>query len=298
MSRPVVLIGAGGQLAHDLERAWPARRPGDRLIGLSHAEIEVADSDSVRQALFPLEPGLVVNTSAYHRVDEIEDQPERAFAVNAVGVRNLALACRELDAVLVHLSTDYVFSGRLGRPPPHVEDDPVDPPNVYGASKVAGEMLLRQAWRRHFIVRSSGLYGVAGASGKGGNFVETMLRLAGEGRPMRVVADQVLTPTSTAALAEQLVVLCGTEAYGTYHATCQGECSWHRFASEIFAQAGMKVELAAQTTAESGARALRPVYSVLENRALAGLGLDLLPPWQEALAGYLRERQAARAAVG
>jgi dTDP-4-dehydrorhamnose reductase len=237
----------------------------------------------------------VINTAAYHRVDDIEDQPERAFAVNATGVRNLAVVCRELEATLVHISTDYVFSGRLGRP--HREDDPVDPLNVYGVSKVAGEMLLRQAWPRHFIVRSCGLYGVTGSAGKGGNFVETMLRLAADGRPLRVVDDQVLTPTSTAVLAEQLAALCRTEAYGTYHATCQGECSWHGFAAEIFTRAGLQVQLSGQTTAEAGSRALRPSYSVLENRALDRLGLDVLPPWEEALARYLRERESVGARV-
>ncbi len=287
----VLLIGANGQLGHDVRRVWPIERPSDELVCLDHGQIEVADLVSVRAAVGAARPDLVVNTAAYHRTDEVESQPERAFAVNAVGARNLALACREADAVLMHLSTDYVFGGR--KPTPYVEDDPVDPINVYGVTKAAGEMLVRATWPRHFVVRSSGLYGVAGSSGKGGNFVETMLRLAREGRPIRVVDDQTLTPTPTRELARQLAVLAGTERHGTYHATCQGEASWHAFAAEIFHQAGLSPALSSQSTAESGAAAPRPHYSVLDNRALRRAGIDVLPDWRDGLAGYLAERQTA-----
>jgi dTDP-4-dehydrorhamnose reductase len=286
--RTVLLIGGGGQLAHDLRRTWEAGLPDERLVSLTHADLEVGDTEAVARALVRFEPSLVINTSAYHRVDEAESRPERAFLVNAVGPRNLALACREVDAVLVHFSTDYVFSGRSARP--YVEDDCPDALNVYGASKAAGEMLVRHGWRRHFIVRTSGLYGVAGASGKGGNFVETMLRLARSGQPVRVVHDQVLTPTHTVALAARVIELVATDAYGTYHATCGGECSWYEFAAEIFRQMSVTPRLEPQTTAESGARARRPAYSVLENRALQALGIDAMPPWEEALSAYLAAR--------
>jgi dTDP-4-dehydrorhamnose reductase len=291
VSRRVVIVGGTGQLAHDLRLAWDERRPGDVLVSLSHDQIEVSDQESVRSALRPIEPHLVVNTSAYHKVDVVEDDPDLALAVNALGVRNLAIACRELDATLVHVSTDYVFAGDARTP--RVERDPVAPVNVYGVSKAAGEMLLRFLWERHFIVRSSGLYGLAGSSGKGGNFVETMLRLAGESRPIRVVDDQVLTPTGTAPLAAQIVELAATDRYGTYHATCQGACSWYEFAAEIFRQAGLSPTLLPQTTAQSGARARRPACSVLENRALHELGLDRLPSWQDSLSAYLGSRTAA-----
>lgn len=286
----VVVVGSKGQLAHDLIPAWGRRRPVDHLVGLTHADVQVESMASVRSALERRRPDLVINTAAYHRVDEVEDEPEQAFMVNAVGVRNLALGCRELDATLLHVSTDYVFSGRSRRP--YTEVDPVDPVNVYGVSKVAGEMILRFSLPKHFIVRSSGLYGTAGSSGKGGNFVETMLRLAATGQPIKVVDDQVLTPTPTRALAEQIVELASTDRYGTYHATCEGECSWHEFAAEIFRQASLQPVLRAQTTAESGARAIRPAYSVLENRGLKELGLDRMPHWREGLASYLAARPA------
>src|SRR5438132_616952 len=221
----VLLIGRRGELANDIGLVWQDERPGDRLIGLSHAELEVADAAAVRQAVLGCDPALVINTSAHHRVDAVEDDVDRAFQVNATGARNLAVACREADAVLLHVSTDYVFSGSGGLP--YVEDDPVEPLNVYGVSKAAGEMMIRASWPKHFIVRTSGLYGVAGSSGKGGNFVESMLELASLGKPIRVVSDQVLTPTGTRPLVQQLAALSRTSTYGTYHATCNGECSWY-----------------------------------------------------------------------
>ena len=279
----IALIGSNGQLAQDL--APVLEESGHAVTGLTHAQtrlpepcggqVEVAELDSVRSALAQARPEVVINTSAYHKVDEVEENPNKAFAVNAVGPRNLALVCRDLNAVLVHMSTDYVFSGRKGRP--YVEDDPVDPVNIYGVSKAAGEMALRYLWPRHFIVRVSGLYGKAGSSGKGGNFVELMLRLAREGKPIKVVNDQTLTPTSTRAVARQIAALIETDAYGTYHATCQGECTWYEFAAEIFRAAGVAADLSAQTTAQSGAKAMRPRYSVLENEGLNTLGIDLMP---------------------
>jgi dTDP-4-dehydrorhamnose reductase len=290
VTRPALLIGGNGQLGTDLRLRWEADRPREALVCLTHADVEVTDLDGVRAVMHRHRPVIVINTSAYHQVDMAERHPERAFEVNALGPRNLAIACGEVDALLVHFSTDYVFSGGAGRP--YTEDDRPDAVNVYGVSKVAGEMLVRQTWPRHLIVRTSGLYGIAGSSGKGGNFVETMLRLASAGRPIRVVNDQVLTPTSSAALALQVLRLLEAGASGTYHATCQGECSWYEFAAEIFRQAGLRTDLASQTTAESGAVARRPGYSVLRNRGVQNLGVDLMPEWPDALSAYLAARSS------
>ncbi|MBO0727968.1 MAG: dTDP-4-dehydrorhamnose reductase [Acidimicrobiaceae bacterium] len=283
--RTVVVVGAAGQLGSDLLEVWRRERPQDRLVELTHAELEVADLESVRRVLLPEGPQLVLNVAAYNLVDQAETDAKTAFEVNAIGPRNVALVVEELGAVIVHISTDYVFSGAGRRP--YIEDDPVDPGSVYGASKAAGEMLVRATTSRHFLVRTSGLYGVAGARGKGGNFVDTMLRLAAEGRPIRVVDDQVLTPTCTTDLAGQILLLTETRAYGTYHATCQGECSWYAFAAEIFRQAGLNASLEPQSTAEAGRPAARPPYSVLENRGLRELGIDVMPGWREALEHYL-----------
>jgi dTDP-4-dehydrorhamnose reductase len=191
----------------------------------------------------------------------------------------------------MHISTDYVFDG--AKRAPYVETDAPNPLSAYGASKLAGELLIRAAWPKHYIVRTCGLYGRAGASGKGGNFVNTMLRLAREGKPIRVVGDQICTPTATADLAAQLALLIETRAWGTYHATSAGGCAWSAFAAEIFRLAAARGLIAAApavtaiSSAEFGAPARRPPYSVLENRALADLGLDRMRPWQDALAGYI-----------
>ncbi len=288
-NRPVLVLGSSGQLAHDLLQLWPQRQPADRLVALSHREIEVSDADSVRRALEAVSPRLVLNTTAYNRVDDAEANPGAAFAVNAAGALNVARACRDLDAVLMHFSTDYVFSGQHERRP-HAEADPVDPLSVYAASKAAGEMLVRQTLDEHYIVRSSGLYGVVGSSGKGGNFVETMLRLASQGGQIRVVDDQVLTPTPTWALAGQAISLAATGAYGTYHATCAGECSWFEFAGAIFRQSGLDVRLEPQSSQAAGYPARRPPYSVLSNSKLEELGIYELPDWRAGLAGYLERR--------
>lgn len=291
----MAIIGGDGQLGRDLRACWPQRHPEDTVVSLDHGTISVEGAEGVLEALTRVRPDLVVNTAAYHKVDLVESTAERAFEVNALGARNVARACQELGAACVFISTDYVFSGRLGRP--HQETDPIDPPNVYGASKASGEMLVRLACERHFIVRSCGLFGVHGASGKGGNFVETMLRLAATGQPIRVVDDQVLTPTPTAALAEQLAALIDTRSYGTYHATCQGECSWYDFAAEIFRQEGLAPDLTPQSSAQAGSAARRPSYSVLDNVALRELGIDHMPDWQHGLSTYLTERRRRASSV-
>ena len=283
----VVLIGAKGQLGSDLTLILKTN--GYEVVSLTHANVEVTDMGSIRSTLIPAQPDVVINTAAYHKVEEAEGNPAQAFAVNTIGPRNLALVCRDMELPLVHFSTDYVFSGLKGSP--YVESDPVDPANIYGVSKAAGEMVLRYLWPRHFIVRTSGLYGKVGSSGKGGNFVERMLQLAREGKSIKVVNDQILTPTSTHALALQIEALIKTDAYGTYHATCQGECTWYDFAVEIFRRAGLNSQLSPQTTTQSGVQVKRPPYSVLENANLKCIGIDLMPSWQDALQSYLTERK-------
>jgi dTDP-4-dehydrorhamnose reductase len=288
----VAVIGAGGQLAHDLlHHCW---QQGSDLecTGLTHSEVEVADYASVEAALKQVRPEAVINTAAFHQLESCEADPQRAFEVNTRGAQNLALACHARGVRLVHMSTDYVFSGAKGSP--YEEGDYPDPLNAYGASKAAGETFVRQHCPEHLIIRSSALYGVAGSSGKGGNFVQTMLRKARAGEEVRVVDDQVTSPTSTLALARQIVALLGTANSGTFHAVCHGACSWYEFAAEIFRQAGIAANLRAQSTSESGSRVRRPTYSVLRNTRLEQLGLDMMSTWQQALAEYLAQT-AARA---
>jgi dTDP-4-dehydrorhamnose reductase len=229
--------------------------------------------------------------SAFHQVDVCETEPEMSFAVNATGAYNLACLAADLDFTLVHFSTDYVFDGRSRNPYP--EDALPNPLSVYGTSKLAGEFLVHNFCPRHFVIRTTGLYGVAGAMGKGGNFVETMIRLGKSGKPLRVVNDQVMTPTATADLAAAIASLLqkeGKVGYGLYHVTSAGECSWYQFAAKIFALCGMDVDLSPQTTAEAGYQARRPAYSVLGHGRWLAAGLEELRPWPEALADYLRAK--------
>jgi len=291
----IALIGANGQLGGDLAKVL---RPVHDLIPLTHADIEVTARESVDAMMQTHRPDLVMNMAAFHKVDACEEQIEPTFAVNTYGVRNLALACRAYDAALLHMSSDYVFGGDKTRATPYVETDPPAPINVYGIAKLAGEYFIRYLMDRYFILRVTGLYGVAGSSGKGGNFVELMLRLAKEGKSIRVVDDQRMTPTYTVDLARQIAELIETEHYGLYHATNQGSCTWYEFAAEIFRQSGLTPSLGKAKTGDFGEKATRPAYSVLENTALQSIGLDRMRPWQESLAAYLAERLQVREQKG
>ena len=278
-----LLIGSGGQLGHDLRRVWSGE-----LIALSHQEIDVSDREQVLAVIGKEKPDLVINAAAYHRVDEIEEELARAFAVNAIGAKHVADAARQIDAAVLWISTDYVFDGEKGSA--YVESDLPCPLNAYGASKLAGEQLVRQSNPRHFVVRSSSLFGLAGASGKGGNFVETMLRKARAGDELRVVDDQVASPTCTLDLARKLQELAQTERYGLYHVTNSGQTSWYGFAAKIFELAGLEPSLTPISSNELSAPARRPRCSVLANRALEGAGVAPARSWEEALADYLQEK--------
>jgi dTDP-4-dehydrorhamnose reductase len=278
------VLGATGQLGTDLLKTlidWD-------LIPLSHSDLDVCDFIYTRKVLSDARPNIVINTVAFTRVDDCEEEVSKAFWVNAFAVRNLAEVCADLNCMLMHISTDYVFGGE--KRTPYTEDDTPNPLNVYGVSKLAGEYFVRNICPKHFIIRTSGLYGVAGSSGKGGNFVETMIRLAKERKPIRVVTDQVLTPTYTRDLAEKIKELLTTEAYGLYHITNSGHCSWYEFAAKIFVLLGLKPDFGPTTSAEFGAKAKRPAYSVLAHERLKRLGLDDLRPWPEALEAYLKEK--------
>ncbi len=281
----ILLIGAKGQLAQDLTRSLTK----DEVTSVSHQELEICDAASVQALMEGARPHCIINTAAFHRVDDCEDQAEKAFAVNSAGAYNLARAAQRIGAVLAHFSTDYVFDGT--KCSPYVETDRPGALSIYAMSKLAGEWAVQQYCEKYFLVRTCGLYGVAGSTGKGGNFVERMLRLASEGQQIRVVNDQVLTPTSTRDLAEKLVPLIHTNQYGLYHMTNTGECAWHEFAREIFRQAGLTPHLEPTTTEAFGSKARRPPYSVLDNYALRAAGLSDFRPWQEALADYLAERK-------
>ena len=280
----VAVLGGNGQLGTDLVRAFAEN--GDEVVSLSHVEIEVATLPSVREALGRAQPAVIVNTTAMHHVENCEIEPEKAFAVNAVGARNVATVARDLGAALIHVSTDYVFDGEKNSP--YEEDDSPRPLNVYGNSKLAGEYFVRCVLDRHFVVRTSGLYGKSPCRAKGGrNFVDLMLKLAKERGEVRVVDSEWVTPTSTRELARQIVALSRSDAYGLYHATAEGACSWFEFAREIFAMTNTPVSLKVAGANEFPAKVPRPKYSVLENRGLKIQGLNTFWTWQEGLREYL-----------
>lgn len=283
------VLGALGQLGRDL----CPRLSGD-VVALNRERLDLTRPETIRPALEALRPDVFINCAAYNFVDQAEAEPEAAFAANAWGVRMLAQACRDLNCVLMHFSTDYVFGLDATRRTPYAETDAPGPVSVYGLSKLAGEYVVRAICPRHFVVRTCGLYGVHGSGGKGTNFVETMLRIAGQGKPLRVVADQTLTPSYTADVAAASAALVQTDRYGLYHLTNRGACSWFEFAGAIFELAGTNADLGPTTSQAYAAPAPRPGYSVLANTAYDALGLPPPRPWREALAAYLEERRARK----
>ncbi len=285
----IAVIGSTGQLGTDLVRVFSSYPSKFDLHALTHSEIEICDHESTREILKGINPDVVINTAAYHRTDECEDNPEKAFSVNAIAVRNLAQICDDLNCTLIHISTDYVFDGGKGKP--YVEDDLPNPLNVYGVSKLAGEYFVRDICSKHYVIRVASLFGVAGASGKGGNFVETMIRLAKEGKPIRVVDDVVMSPTYTKELAEKIKDMVEYDPpFGIYHITNEGQCSWFEFANAIFELMELKPQVTPVSIEEMGHKAKRPKYSVLENGNLKRTGIKDMSHWKEALRAYLVEK--------
>ena len=280
----IAVIGANGQLGQDAVQAFVAN--GDEVSRLTHADIELASVDSTSQCLRALHPDLIVNTAAMHLVEKCELDAAKAFSVNALGAANLALIARELNAALMHVSTDYVFDGKKAAP--YEEADAPCPLNVYGNTKLSGEYFVRSIVEKHFVVRTSALYGHSPCRAKGGlNFIELMLKLARERDTIRVVNSETVTPTATADLARQMVVLSRSGSFGLYHATAEGSCTWYDFAKEVFALAGIKINLQVAGPNEFPAKVARPQYSVLENRELKRRGLNAFRLWQESVAEYV-----------
>jgi len=285
----VAVIGANGQLGSSLVKELGRREIA--FVGFTRPEVDVTDLALVESALDKHRPTVVINTAAYHKVDLCEDTPGETFLVNAVGTRNVVTACRKISAIPVYISSDYVFDG--AKRAPYNEDDHARPLSVYGAGKLAAEWMAQIGSPRFFVVRSTGLYAVGGASGKGGNFIETMLKLASGGKTIKVVADQILTPTYAVDLASRICDLIATEEYGVYHMTNTGEVSWHDFAGKIFSLSNIDADLHPTTTADFGARAARPLYSVLDNAHMRVIGIEEMRPWEDALVDYLEERNHA-----
>ncbi len=278
----VAVIGSTGQLGQDLMRAF-----GEEAVGFSHQDLDVTDGVGVASRIYSLEPDWVLNTAAFHRVDDCEINPALAFASNALGALNVARAAAAVGAGVVFFSTDYVFGGQdRERSHPYKESDAPQPINIYGISKAAGEQLVMQANERHIVVRSAGLYGTA-TSRKGWTFPELMINKARTDGFVRVVTDQALSPTFTADLARKTKELVEKEATGLFHLTNAGECSWFEFAKGVFDLAGVEVKMEPIQTDQTQRRARRPSYSAMTTARLEEVGLSPLRPWKEALGAYL-----------
>ena len=271
-------IGANGQLASDILRLW--KDPAVTVLPATRREADVTDAGAVEALLQSQRPDAVVNTAAFHNMAACEDDPATALRENILGGWNVARAAAVVGARVYQISTDYVFDGEARTP--YLEDAPRRAVNVYGAAKIATEDMVRQANPAAAIVRVSGLFGLAGSAGKGGNFIETMLRLGRAGGPVRAVSDQVTAPTNTADIAEALLPLVREGALGTFHLAAEGQCSWAQFAAAIFERSGLSPDFSPVTTAEFGAPVVRPMFSVVgripdASPAAVGGGFGALP---------------------
>lgn len=290
MPAKVLIFGAAGQLGVELVNEF--RKRGHKVRGLDRASVDITDAARVEQSVADFDPQVVVNAAAYNQVDVAEQEPQAAFAVNALAVRNIALACRQNGAVLVHFSTDYVFDGRAGRP--YTEDDPPHPLGAYAVSKLAGEYFAQAYLDDSLIIRTSGVFGPGGLRTARGNFIELMLRLAQSGQPIRVVADHYASPTFAPLLAARTADLVERGQGGLFHIGGGTAISWFDFARLIFRVAGLSPELRPTSEREYRTAARRPKYSALSNARIERLGLAPMPPLEEAVAAYfhLRRQQA------
>jgi dTDP-4-dehydrorhamnose reductase len=284
----VAVIGSTGQLGTDLLEVL-VNAGSYEVFGLSHREIECTDPVSIDKALKAARPDVVVNCAAFVRVDESEERPDDAFRVNSLGALAVARACAEIEALCVYISTDYVFDG--GKGSPYTESDASHPINVYGASKLAGEYLVQQASPRWLVARMASLFGKAGSSGKGGNFVETILTKARAGEPLRLVNDIRMSPTYSRDGAQALEILLRQRASGLFHVANAGHCSWYEFACKALEIVGIgnRIEIEPISSSNYPMKARRPKDSSLESAKLSPFLKGCLRPWHEALKAYLEE---------
>ncbi|HEK9103252.1 dTDP-4-dehydrorhamnose reductase [Bacillus cereus] len=285
MKKVIAITGAKGQLGRQF--AEDLHGLGYRVCALSREDLDITDFSKVDLILRKINPNIIIHCAAYTKVDLAETEREKAFLVNALGTRNVAVVAEKLSAKLVYISTDYVFDGK--KDTGYDEFDTPNPINVYGASKYAGENFVKNFHSRHFIVRTSWLYGKYG-----NNFVETMLKLAKNQLGIKVVNDQTGSPTHVKDLVQCVKELMETELYGTYHASNAGACTWYEFAREIFSLCDISVNTTPISTKGFGAGAPRPAHSVLKPCALRLNRLNLMKPWQEGLGEYLKERATGR----
>ena len=283
----IAITGSTGQLGSDVVEVV-SQSDGVEAIALSHDDIEVCSHDSVKAALTQCKPDAVINCAAFHQVDACEEKPEVAFRVNALGAWNVARVCDQIGAYCVYISTDYVFDGKKGGP--YVEDDTPNPLNVYGVTKLAGEHLTFSACSQSLVARVASVIGKSGARGKGGNFIEAILKKAKAGGPLKVVGDTRMTPTYTIDAARTLIKIVQKKPTGVVHLTNQGPCSWHAFAKKAVELCGLSVEVAEVNSDAFPSKVQRPVDSSLSGQRLTEILGQPMRPWQEALHDYLVEK--------
>lgn len=277
--KKVIVTGANGQLGRAINELY-AGNPEYELINTDVGELDITNVDKVLEFVRGVRPYAIINCAAYTAVEACENEEDLAFRINAIGPRNLSIASQETGAKLMHVSTDYVFDGNGHRP--YLETDPVGPQGAYGRTKLAGENFVKEFCHKHYIVRTAWLYG------DGKNFVKTMLRLSETNDKVRVVKDQVGSPTSAAELAKAIAYLLPTDNYGLFHGTCEGDCSLAQFTEEIFRLAGKSTAVEAITSEEYGAAVKRPAYSILENYMLKMTTDFMFSDWHDAIAEYLK----------
>ena len=277
----IIVTGCNGQLGRAVNKLY-ANDGRYELVNTDVGELDITNIDEVMSFAREVKPYAIINCAAHTGVEACETEADKAYRINAIGARNLSIAATETNAKLIHISTDYVFDGKGTRP--YTEFDAVGPQGMYGRTKLAGENFVRQFADRYFIIRTAWLYG------DGKNFVKTMLRLSETNDKVRVVKDQVGSPTSAEELAKAIAFLLPTENYGLFHGTCEGDCSWAEFTEEIFRLAGKKTVVEAITTEEFGAKAPRPAYSILENYMFKLTSDFMFADWHDAIAKYMKEQ--------
>ena len=289
-NKSALIFGAGGQLGVELKRELGGR--GYKVHTFERSQIDITRQEAVEECISSLDPGIVFNSAAYNQVDVAEKEPQAAFLANALAVRNIALACRQADARLVHFSTDYVFDGTATRP--YVETDATHPLGAYAVSKLGGELYAQAYLDSPLIVRTCGVYGPGGIKTARGNFVETMLRLAGSGNPIQVVEDFVASPTYAPALAARTCDLVERGCAGVFHVGGGTAISWFEFARVIFRAAGLEAKLVASNERSYRTPAKRPKYSVLSNGKMEAAGVAAMPSVEEAVGEYMRRAVSER----
>lgn len=278
--KKIIVTGCNGQLGRAINQLY-GKNEQYELVNTDVGELDITNIDEVMKFAREIKPYAIINCAAHTAVDACESEADKAYKINAIGPRNLSIAATETDAKLMHISTDYVFDGKGTRP--YTEFDAVGPQGMYGKTKLAGENFVKEFADRYFIIRTAWLYG------DGKNFVKTMLRLSETNDKVRVVKDQVGSPTSTEELAKAIAYLLPTENYGLFHGTCEGDCSWADFTKEIFRLADKKTIVEPITTEEFGAAAPRPAYSILENYMFKLTSDFMFADWHEAIARYMKE---------